>query len=179
MGWEITLVQKVLGAIAVFLALGSITGTWQHLSTSWQVFEDVDVAEASLMSHETRFTEIEQTAEDIMKGQKQIMDQIGNLAVAVLTPTVTGRATICDCGYDEAFISINSRGDAQSYLRQEKARITCTRDGIEHSVVLDIRGRFTNNDSGHLIMFSAKAARDLGLQGIIRSVTVSSADKEE
>ena len=177
MGWEITALQKVIGAVAIFLVLGSIKGTWDHLTTSWTMQDNLVVHGAEIETHEGRFEEIEQSAKEITEGQQKIMKQIGQLAVAVLTPSVTGRATICACGYDEAFIDVNSRGDAQMYLRQKKARVTCkVGSGIEHSVELKIRGRFTNNDQGHLIMFSARAARDLGLSGIVRSVTVSKAD---
>jgi len=97
----------------------------------------------------------------------------------ILTPIVTGRATVGDFGSDTAFVDINEDGQAKMYLGAEQISITVSdQQGISHEIAFDVRGSFRNQrDPGHLIMFSVRAADDLGVSGIVDKVTVGPVGK--
>jgi hypothetical protein len=163
--------KKVAAVVIGFLILGAITGTWKHLLDFW-------VAQASVSANRLTIEEIESEAQEVLKAQQQILKGLEEIKGIILTPEVTGRATVSRSGSDELFIEINRRGDAQVYLKQRKARITyMDAEGIEHSVTLPIKGDFINNDAGHLLIFSKRAGDSMGLHGIIRGVTIGPATK--
>jgi hypothetical protein len=158
--------KKVAAVVIGFLILGAITGTWKHLSDFW-------VAQVSVSANRAIIEEVQSEAHAQSAAQQQILKGLEEIKGIILTPEVTGRATVAKATSDEAFIEINRRGDAQVYLKQKRARITYKdQDGIEHSVVFAINGDFTSTDAGHLFIFSRKAGNSLGLSGIIRGVTI-------
>jgi hypothetical protein len=163
-------VKKIAAIVGGFLILGAITGTWKHLLDFW-------VAQASVSANRLTIEEIESEAQEVLKAQQQILKGLEEIKGIILTPEVTGRATVARSGIPtEVFIEINRRGDAQVYLKQKKARITYTDEGgIEHSIVLPIHGDFVSRDAGHLLILSKAAGDRLGLSGIIRGVTIGPA----
>lgn len=163
-------IKKVLAVVIAFFILGAITGTWKHLSDFW-------VAQVSVSANRAIIEEVQSEAHAQSAAQQQILKGLEEIKGIILTPEVTGRATVSRSGIStEVFIEINRRGDAQVYLKQKKARITYEDEGgIEHSIILPIHGDFVSKDAGHLLIFSKAAGNRLGLHGIIRGVTIGPA----
>ena len=111
---------------------------------------------------------------DLGKQMDQMVDQQEQMKSFMLTPDVVGRATIGTFGREMVYVEINEDGKASMYLSAEKISFTYRdSDDISHTVELSVRGSFVNRDDpGHLIMLSAKAGRDLGMNGITRQIVV-------
>jgi len=183
-GFWSTVIGKWLGAVAGVATVGLVVGTVTHLFDFWEV-------QAAVIKMESKMEEGEQTAKDnqeaIIKALNDLKGQVEQVITKqeyfedlIVTPEVGGRATIGTFGRDSSYVEINEDGKAAIYLSADHISLTYKdSDGISHTVVLDVRGSFVNReDSGHLVMLSAKAGRDLGMNGITRQIIVGPGDAD-
>ena len=117
---------------------------------------------------------------DLKEQIKMVISKQEYFEELIVTPEIGGRATVGTFGPDSSYVEINEDGKASIYLTADHISLTYKdQDGISHTVILDVRGSFINReDSGHLIMLSAKAGRDLGVNGIKKQIIVGPGDDD-
>lgn len=183
-GFWSTVIGKWLGAIAGAATIGLAVGTVTHLFNFWEVQAAVIRIEKSIEEGEKTAGENQETiikALVALKGQmEQVITKQEYFEDLLVTPEVGGRATVGTFGRDSAYVEINEDGKASIYLSADHISLTYKdKDGISHTVTLAVRGSFVNReDSGHLIMLSVKAARDLGMNGITKQIIVGPGDDD-
>lgn len=178
--WK-ALIGKYLGVILAAATLGLTTGATTHLFAFWALeseFEKFKTAE-ELEEGESKKRQEDTLAKlDVLIGQiGKVMEQQEEFKGLILTPAVTGRGTIGDFGFESSFVDINEYGNAKMYLGSDEVMVhVADQDGISHQVTVKVRGSFRNRpDPGHLVMFSAMAADELGVSGVVDRVTVGPA----
>ena len=167
-----TFVGKYLGAILAAATIGLFVGGTGHLFAFWALGSEFSEFKAAAILEEGASKKRE---EDIQDSLKILIGQIGTVMAQqeeikglVLTPTVEGRGTIGEFGFESSFVDINEYGKASMYLKADQVEVT-VRDsaGIQHTSAVKVRGSFRNqSDSGHLVIFSDLAADELGIGGI-------------
>jgi len=171
--WK-TMWGKAIGTVLGFFMIASITGFWYHLSNFWEV-------QAAVIALESEGQSSKENQEEIIGLMKGLAKQMGDVITKqeyfeklLVTPEIGGRATIGTFGRDASYVEINEDGKANMYLTVDRISLTYKDgDGISHTVELLVRGSFVNrDDNGHLLMLSAKAGRDLGMNGITRQIIV-------
>ncbi len=173
-----TVIGKWLGAIAGAATIALVVGTVTHLFNFWEVQAAVKTIVEARIEEKQTAADNQQTIIKALTALKGQMEQVISKQVyfegLLVTPEVGGRATIGTFGRDMSYVEINEDGKANMYLSAENISLTYKdADGISHTVTLDVRGSFVNReDSGHLIMLSAKAGRDLGMNGITKQIIV-------
>jgi len=164
---------KIIGTVIGFFIIAGITGTWYHLESFWEVQASVVEIKEGEEKQQKTLDEILKALENISTSQAEMSGQVEELKAAVLTPEVSGRGTVGNFGFEDAFIDVNEYGKASMYLDVKSVIVTCVVDGIDFVVELPVRGSFRNReDNGHLIMFSSKAGDDLGISGIVDKITI-------
>ncbi len=173
-GFWSTVIGKWLGAVAGIATVALVTGLVTHMFNFWEVQASVAAleveGESSKANQETIIGAIKSLADQI----KEVISKQEYFEGLLVTPEVGGRATVGTFGGDESFVEINEDGKASIYLSADYISLTYKDEGgISHTVSLAVRGSFVNReDSGHLIILSAKAGRDLGMDGITRQIIV-------
>jgi hypothetical protein len=91
---------------------------------------------------------------------KQITKDIQDIKKASLT--VAGYARV---GTDarELYVMVNAISRAGQYTKAQRVRVTNLSSPDAQSVILKIRGTFSNNDESYLILVSRRAAEVLGI----------------
>lgn len=179
--WD-TVIGKWIGVVLGVTSIALVTGTVTHMFDFWAV-------QASVIRIEKAREEEQQTVKQNQQAIIKALDGLGKQMEQVITkqeyfedllvtPEIGGRATIGTFGGDAAYVEINEDGKASIYLGADHITLTYKdEDGISHTVNLEVRGSFVNReDSGHLIMLSAKAGRDLGMNGITKQIIVGPGD---
>ncbi len=183
-GFWNTVIGKWIGGVLAVATVGLVVGTVTHMFEFWEVQASVIKIEASIEKGEETAAKNQETiikALTALKGQmEQVITKQEYFEDLLVTPEVGGRATIGTFGRDSSYVEINEDGKAAIYLSADHISLTYKdQDGISHTVVLDVRGSFVNReDSGHLIMLSAKAGRDLGMNGITKQIIVGPGDAD-
>ena len=164
-----SVLSKVVGAVATLAVLGIITGTWDHLLGYWILQDitsehetEISAVEADLLKHDAVENEVLKT----LMNQTRLMEEFRTYAL-----TRTARAGICECGDDEQFILINSRGPAEMYGNFKRATITVR----DITVTLPIEGVVAGSPIGPMILLSRAAARNLGMTAELGGVTIEPA----
>lgn len=183
-GFWNTVIGKWIGGVLAVATVALVAGTVNHIFDFWEVQAAVtEIAEARVEEQATakdNQVEIITALNDLKEQIKQVISKQEYFEELIVTPEVGGRATIGTFGRDTSYVEINEDGKAAIYLSAEHISLTY-RDssGISHTVNLEVRGSFVNReDSGHLIMLSAKAGRDLGMNGITRQIIVGPGDDD-
>jgi hypothetical protein len=167
-----TIFSKYLGGILAAATIGLFLGGTGHLFAFWSLESEFN---EYVKASETEDQNSKQREEDIQSSLKILIGQIGQVMQQqeefkglILTPTIEGRGTVGEFGFDTAFVDINEYGKASMYLKAERVSITVKdSDGIVHTSAVNVRGSFRNqSDSGHLVIFSDRAADELGVGGI-------------
>lgn len=183
-GFWSTVIGKWLGAVAGVATVALVVGSVNHMFDFWEVQAAVTgivkAREEEQKTAEENQEAIIKALDGLGKQMKQVIDKQQYFEDLIVTPEVGGRATVGTFGRDTSYVEINEDGKANMYLTADHISLTYKdRDGISHTVVLDVRGSFVNrDDSGHLIMLSAKAGRDLGMNGITRQIIVGPGDDD-
>lgn len=180
-GFLNTVIGKWIGGVLAVATVALVVGTVNHILDFWSV----EAAVIEIVDTQTEQRELVENNQDIimkaliaLKGQMEhVISKQESFEDLLVTPDVGGRATIGTFGVDMSYVEINEDGKASMYLTAEHISLTYRdADGISHTVELLVRGSFVNReDSGHLIMLSAKAGRDLGMNGITRQIIVGAA----
>lgn len=162
--WNIVL-GKWIGMLLGVTTIALVTGTWMHLNSFWDVQASVlEIKEGEVKQQET-LNEILKALGAISTSQEAMREQVEELKEVILTPEITGRATVGNFGFDTAFVDINERGNAAMYLGTDSIMVTCAVNGTTFSIELPVRGSFRNReDVGHLVILSARAGSDLGVR---------------
>lgn len=167
-----TIFSKYLGGILAAATIGLFLGGTGHLFAFWALESEFN---AYKTEHAEADTESKKREEDIQSSLKILIGQVGQVMAQqeeikglVLTPTVEGRGSIGDFGFESSFVDINEYGKASMYLKADQVEVTVRdSDGIVHTSAVKVRGSFRNqSDSGHLVIFSDLAADELGVGGI-------------
>ena len=172
-GFWNTVIGKWIGGVLSVATIGLCVGIVTHLFEFWEV----QAAVMTLTAEGETSKDNQKTIIDLMEGiteqMGQMMEKQDKMESLILTPDVVGRATVGDFGFDDAFVDINEDGKASMYLSAKQVMVSCEIDGLLHTFKLNVRGSFINrDDSGHLIIFSAKAGKDIGIDGVIKNVIV-------
>ena len=178
-GFWNTVIGKWIGGVLSVATIGLCVGIVTHLFEFWEVQAAVrTLVEEGETSKKNQKTMIDLMG-DLKEQMEQVMEKQDKMEGLILTPDVVGRATIGTFGSDTAYVEINEYGKAAMYLSVAEISFTYRdRDGIPHTVTLPVRGSFLNRaDIGHLVMLSAKAGRDLSVNGIERQITVGEVGK--
>ena len=175
--WD-TMWGKLIGTVLGFFTIAAITGTWFHMTDFWEVKAAVITIEEGAEKQQETLSEILKTLVVISTAQMEINGQIEDLKVVILTPEISGRATVGSFGSEDSFVDVNEHGKASMYIGADNITLTYSMNGITRVVVLIVRGSFRNrDDDGHLIMLSARAGDDLGVSGIVDGITVGPVKK--
>jgi hypothetical protein len=167
-----TFFAKYLGAVLGAATIALFVGGTTHLFAFWALESEFN---AYVVAHNEEEGASQKREEDIQSSMKILIAQVGQILKQqeeikglVLTPMVEGRGTIGEFGFETAFVDINEYGKASMYLKAEQVEITVKdSDGIVHTTAVKVRGSFRNqSDSGHLVIFSDRAADELGVGGI-------------
>lgn len=154
------LIGMLIGALVIALVGGAIT----HLTTFWEVKAAGELATKAIVEIREGETKHQESLDAILDVLKGMQVQYEEIKVIILTPEVVGRATVGDFGFDDAFVDINERGNASMYLKADSIMVTYSMNGTELRIQLPVRGSFrSGQDSGHLVILSAKAGSDLGI----------------
>ena len=174
-GFWSTVIGKWVGVLLAAATIALVTGTWTHLSAFWEVQAAVEEIKEGEIKHQETLDDILEALKSVVASQEEMKGQYEEIKVIILTPEITGRATIGNFGFDDAFVDINERGSASMYLGADSILVTCEVNGTTFSIELPVRGSFRNReDVGHLVILSAKAGSDLGARtgSIIDKFTV-------
>jgi len=131
---------KLLGVLLGAAIIGIFTGSVQHVLASWAVEARVVLLESEGEASKKRDEKLQKTLDDVASVLKSMQQQQEEFKGLILTPTVTGRATIGNFGVDSAFVDINEYGNAKMYLGSREVEITCAVNGVVHVVVFEVRG---------------------------------------
>lgn len=155
---------KTIGTILGFLGIALITSAVSHMFAFWEVQAAATASTEAIVKMKEGEEKRQETLDAILTAVGGLKEQYEELKGIILTPVVVGRATVGDFGFDDSFLDINERGNANMYLSAHSVMVTYSMNGTELKLELTVRGSFRNQqDGGHLAILSAKAGSDMGV----------------